>query len=490
VDATPLDRIIRRGPQPPADVLLRVTQVAGALDFAAAAGIHHGALHPRDILLGVDRTLVTGLGVVQALSQADVDVPMSGATASPQRALGQPVTHADDIFALAAIAFEMLYGRPLDDRSRLTSFVTPLAGLDHVRLRDVLARSVADDPAERPATALEFAAGLQYCIVNLKSTRQDSDSYANSESAAAAVMPAPTQMPIPVDDLPLRTVHAALLDQPSFEPESDSVADSRNLHSHVNPSPQVNPNLDASPNLHVNSIPRVNPTLPANSNPAVSNAEFASESRAAFRGFEFESRAQAQPRSLWLPIASAVAIAFLFGFASGFIVGQRDDTPAPRSAERAIPLAERQRAERQRAEEAMPAPTIGQDFTESAVPQEIEGRRSDGEGGPQVVDDAAVLPTEREPSPRTSNPESEEARAVTPADRVPPGATSMEVISRPAGAQVYVDGRLVGKTPLVLPEVNPGDHAVQIALPGHQRWVTRVSVSPGSRARVAASLER
>jgi hypothetical protein len=66
----------------------------------------------------------------------------------------------------------------------------------------------------------------------------------------------------------------------------------------------------------------------------------------------------------------------------------------------------------------------------------------------------------------------------------------MEVVSRPSGAEVFIDGRMVGRTPLVLSEVGPGDYSVRIALPGHQRWATTVNVPAGSRARVAASLER
>jgi hypothetical protein len=63
-------------------------------------------------------------------------------------------------------------------------------------------------------------------------------------------------------------------------------------------------------------------------------------------------------------------------------------------------------------------------------------------------------------------------------------------VSRPSGAQVFVDGRFVGTTPLRLSDVAAGSHAVRIALPGHRRWVTSVNVSPGERSRVAASLER
>ena len=65
----------------------------------------------------------------------------------------------------------------------------------------------------------------------------------------------------------------------------------------------------------------------------------------------------------------------------------------------------------------------------------------------------------------------------------------MEVLSRPSGAEVFVDGALVGRTPLSLPDVEVGGHAVRISLPKHQRWATSVEVRPGERTRVAASLE-
>jgi hypothetical protein len=55
---------------------------------------------------------------------------------------------------------------------------------------------------------------------------------------------------------------------------------------------------------------------------------------------------------------------------------------------------------------------------------------------------------------------------------------------------VFLDGRLVGTTPVVLQDVPPGPHAVRIDLVGHRRWVTTIDLAPGARQRVAASLER
>jgi hypothetical protein len=63
------------------------------------------------------------------------------------------------------------------------------------------------------------------------------------------------------------------------------------------------------------------------------------------------------------------------------------------------------------------------------------------------------------------------------------------VDSHPSGAQVFVDGALVGRTPLLLNEVRPGEHRVRMAMPMRRPWSTSVDVVPGTRTRVAASLE-
>ncbi len=60
----------------------------------------------------------------------------------------------------------------------------------------------------------------------------------------------------------------------------------------------------------------------------------------------------------------------------------------------------------------------------------------------------------------------------------------------PPGAQVFLDERLVGTTPLSLGGVRTGTHGVRIVLPEHRRWATAVTVTGDSIVRVAASLER
>src|SRR6185436_5651415 len=68
VAADAVDQVIREyGAAPPVDALRVAAQLAGALDFAAAVQVRHGALHPRDVLLSSDETRLTGIGVSHAL---------------------------------------------------------------------------------------------------------------------------------------------------------------------------------------------------------------------------------------------------------------------------------------------------------------------------------------------------------------------------------------------------------------------------------------
>jgi hypothetical protein len=72
-----------------------------------------------------------------------------------------------------------------------------------------------------------------------------------------------------------------------------------------------------------------------------------------------------------------------------------------------------------------------------------------------------------------------------------PGATtgSLYIESRPPGARVFVDGSLVGSTPLLLSGIKPGARDVRLEHPGHRAWTATVEITAGQRQRVAASLE-
>jgi serine/threonine protein kinase len=66
---------------------------------------------------------------------------------------------------------------------------------------------------------------------------------------------------------------------------------------------------------------------------------------------------------------------------------------------------------------------------------------------------------------------------------------SLQVASRPSGAQVFVDDNLIGTTPLLLSNVAAGSRHLRVELSGYKVWTTSVRIEPSGRFRVSASLE-
>jgi hypothetical protein len=194
--------------------------------------------------------------------------------------------------------------------------------------------------------------------------------------------------------------------------------------------------------------------------------------------------AQARPKG----VSGSVVVAFLvlgilIGFAGGYTsvmfkppgvapsgtTPARADAPAPLSA-----------ASVGTAAADAPAPhsaaSAGTDTTQDTWEQVPVGRQVQG---PAAVEaDSGTASNELAPTPNTAG---------TVASAV---ATlgSIDVVSRPPGAEVAIDGRVVGTTPLSIPDVTEGTHVVGIELAGFSRWATSVHVSKGERARVGASL--
>jgi hypothetical protein len=66
---------------------------------------------------------------------------------------------------------------------------------------------------------------------------------------------------------------------------------------------------------------------------------------------------------------------------------------------------------------------------------------------------------------------------------------TLQVASEPAGAEVWIDGTLVGTTPVRVERVAAGSHAVLLTHPGYQRWTSAARVVSGSPNRLLAVLD-
>jgi hypothetical protein len=163
VAAESLDVAMRHyAPAPITTVLPFITQLAGAIDFARAAGIGHGALHPRDIFVTPEEARATGFGVVEALERVGIRAPVRRPYTAPERIDGSSWATAADVFSLAAITYELLTARRPAGLGREIGTLTagtPNAWMDS--LHSVLARAMDPEPSARYPTALAFASALE-----------------------------------------------------------------------------------------------------------------------------------------------------------------------------------------------------------------------------------------------------------------------------------------------------------------------------------------
>lgn len=263
---------------------------------------------------------------------------------------------------------------------------------------------------------------------------------------------------------------------------------------------------DSSPDDHLADFPLrdsdarspgppewVQPPLVAHAEPAVIAAP---DDRPLFASSTDEPRRRGM--RMWLAAAASLVLGIVIGFASGYRAGQ-GQAPDIVAAPEGTPSTP-----------TSGASTPGQSFSESTVE------------GPVRLEETPIVPAPDSPQPAAgsapgdagSAPIAPERRGTRPTPaaepaavgRVPPETVrsgggpaspptatspgSLQVLSRPAGAQVILDGQVVGKTPLTIPNVSAGPHDVRLELPGFNRWATTVDVPAGKPARVAASLEQ
>jgi len=72
----------------------------------------------------------------------------------------------------------------------------------------------------------------------------------------------------------------------------------------------------------------------------------------------------------------------------------------------------------------------------------------------------------------------------------PPSSSKLEVRSEPRGAKVYVDEREVGETPLILSEINPGQHTIRVFKEGFNPSKGNVEIKPSEQKALNAHLKK
>jgi hypothetical protein len=473
-----LDVALREyGPAAIADALPRLRGLAEALDWAAAAGIWHGSLHPRDIIVSAKETQLSGLGIAPVLERAGVGRPAPRRYTAPEVQQGQPTSPVSDQYALAAIAHEWLFGeapsRATGERLNLFS----LPDVDSEVLAEALSGGLDPDPAKRFPSSTALVAAME-----------------------AALAPSLNQLRESGPAIPEPIATAELVDEDAVERAAQGLVFADLLRD-PEPLPSISTSPIAAPaSLQQERAPRERDTR------RVALFVIAALAIGGIAGFLLgtSQAAKGQPSGRGFtdaPVADpspAVRDDAPVAAATPPPTAARDVAAPSAARSDAAPVSRRETA-RLLVRSTPAGATVAVDGVVRGVTplalRELElGTRT------IVVSRPGYAPIERRVTLTADRPSrsmevalsagaSADSGSRTDADRSPAVTTgSLAIDSRPMGAAVTIDGRPVGTTPLTLTTLSPGGHSVRIERNGYRPWTTTVDVKPGERSRVAASL--
>jgi serine/threonine-protein kinase len=178
VAGTPLKELLRTRGRLPVDATISVgKQLCRALEAAHEQGIIHRDVKPQNILVAPDGLVkVMDFGIARAVERKK-GMTQTGLVVgtpeymAPEQLMGEPIDHRVDLFAAGVVLYECLTGRrphegdtPMALVSKvLTEVVVPpheVAADIPQALSQLVARSLARDPAERPRSAAEMYEAL------------------------------------------------------------------------------------------------------------------------------------------------------------------------------------------------------------------------------------------------------------------------------------------------------------------------------------------
>jgi serine/threonine-protein kinase len=174
-----LDALVaRHGPLPPARAVFLLRQLCSALAEAHAIGLIHRDVKPGNVIVRdagrqADAATLLDFGLVLDRIAGDEKLTREGAVAgtpafmAPEHAAGDPVDARADVYAVGAVGYFLLSGRPpfaagsamRTIAAVLTEAPKPLDGAP-AELAAVIARCLAKSPADRFPSADELDAAL------------------------------------------------------------------------------------------------------------------------------------------------------------------------------------------------------------------------------------------------------------------------------------------------------------------------------------------
>ena len=173
------DRIAREGPLPMDEAIRIAAEVGDALQYAHESGVIHRDIKPGNILLARGHAMVTDFGIAKVIAESGAASDRSSCTGtgitlgtaeymSPEQAGGEKHIDArSDVYALAAVLYEMLAGEPPFTGPSVQAIVArvlseaprPLRTLRPAlpaHIERAIAAGLAKQAADRPATARIF----------------------------------------------------------------------------------------------------------------------------------------------------------------------------------------------------------------------------------------------------------------------------------------------------------------------------------------------
>jgi tetratricopeptide (TPR) repeat protein/tRNA A-37 threonylcarbamoyl transferase component Bud32 len=178
-------KLAREGALPVEECVRILRDVVDALTYAHSHGVAHRDIKPDNVLIAGRHAVVTDFGVAKALAEASAEAPLTAsglilgtpAYMAPEQAAGdRHVDHRADIYAVGALAYEMLAGCPPFVRATTQALLAAhmaeppqpvMAHRAHVppSLAELVMRCLEKHPADRWQTAEEVLARLQKLTV-------------------------------------------------------------------------------------------------------------------------------------------------------------------------------------------------------------------------------------------------------------------------------------------------------------------------------------
>jgi tRNA A-37 threonylcarbamoyl transferase component Bud32 len=162
-----LDELIADRARANGQALPILGQVADAIDYAHRAGVVHGDVKPRNVLIDDDVAYLADFGLATAVASAAAASVGTLDYTAPERLRGEAASPSADVYALACVLFECLTGHVPYAHETAAAVVgghlfdVPpqpsriVNGLP-AELDEIMARGLAKDPAERPTSTREL----------------------------------------------------------------------------------------------------------------------------------------------------------------------------------------------------------------------------------------------------------------------------------------------------------------------------------------------